>query len=125
MAVYVAVATAFAVGFALRAWSYRWWAAFAVSCLVVPVFILGVVLLQLDGWEWWSIALIFGGLYGAAAGGLGVLVAAVAKNGMEGLKGNPSIPRYENRYPRAITAYSNNSSLVRTFAEPVSPESGD
>ena len=79
MAALVTIALAFVLGFVLRAHGHKWWRALFASCLVVPLFIGAVVILRVEGWEWWPIALIFGGLYGAGAGAAGVLIASLWK----------------------------------------------
>ena len=79
VAALVAIACAFVIGFVLRARGWRWWLALAVSWLVVPTFVLGVALLQLQGSEWWPVAIIFGSMYGAASGALGVVIAAAIR----------------------------------------------
>ena len=79
MAAVVAIAAAFAVGLFLRARGHKWWRAFALSFLVVPLFIGVTVVLQLEGWDWWPIALFFGSMYGAASGAAGVLIASLLR----------------------------------------------
>jgi hypothetical protein len=76
----LAVISAFMVGFlfklkkrpTLRAWLY--------ACLVVPAFVLFaefVMPYQGGGASMWPVALVFGGIYGAIAGGAGVGLAAL------------------------------------------------
>lgn len=79
LAVVTAVAGAFFVALMLHLRGWRWWQGWLVSCVVVPLFVLGTVVLRLDGWEWWPVAILFGSIYGAIAGGFGVLVAVVLK----------------------------------------------
>jgi len=75
----VAIACAFVIGFILCARGFRWWFALAISWLVIPTFVLGVAFLQLQGYEWWPVAIIFGSMYGAASGALGVGLAAAIR----------------------------------------------
>jgi ABC-type Fe3+ transport system permease subunit len=79
LAAIIAIALAFAVGFALRMRGRQFWVAFCASCLVVPVFMFATVVLKLDGWDWWPVAIIFGSLYGAISGALGVLAAMLVR----------------------------------------------
>ena len=79
MYAYIATGVTFVVGFVLRARGWRWWPAFCVSCLPAPIFVAAIALMKLEGWEWWPVAIIFGSLYGAASGALGVIAATVVR----------------------------------------------
>ena len=70
VAAYFVIASAFVIGFTLRALNWRWWFAWVTSALVVPIFVLAIVLMKIEGWEWWPVAIVFGSIYGAAAGAL-------------------------------------------------------
>jgi hypothetical protein len=75
----IAVFVAFLLPFALVRNRLRPLFAWLVSCLVVPGFVLFVeVVLPYSGGgaSMWPIALGFGAIYGAAAGGIGTLIAA-------------------------------------------------
>jgi hypothetical protein len=74
---YATLVLAFLVGLGFRVLRWRWWSAWLASCAVMPAFILFaefVLPYQGGGASMWPIAMIFGGIYGAMAGGLGVIV---------------------------------------------------
>lgn len=76
----LATAIAFLLAFALRAAGMHAILAWLASCLVVPG-ILFVVEYMLPGGSdaspMWPIALFVGGIYGAAAGGVGAIFASL------------------------------------------------
>ncbi len=77
MAALAAIVGAFFVGLALRSLKWRGWVAWLLSCAVVPAFILFaefVLPYEGGGASMWPIAMFFGGIYGAIAGGFGVLI---------------------------------------------------
>ena len=74
---YATLVLAFFVGLGLRVLRWRWWLAWLGSCTIVPAFVLFaefVLPYQGGGASMWPIAMFFGGIYGAMAGGLGVIV---------------------------------------------------
>ena len=76
----VATGIAFMLAFALRAAGLHVFLAWLASCLVVPgvLFIVEHVLPgHGDASPMWPIAMFVGGIYGAAAGGLGALFASL------------------------------------------------
>ncbi len=79
MAAYLALLSAFVVGAALCARTQREARSWLASCTVVPAFVLVsefVLPYSGGGASMWPIALVFGGLIGALAGGAGVLLAS-------------------------------------------------
>lgn len=79
MAAYLALFSAFVLGAVLCARTQRLARSWLASCAVVPVFVLVAEFVLPDaggGASMWPIALVFGGLIGALAGGAGVLLAA-------------------------------------------------
>ena len=79
MPVIIAILTAFIVGLLVRLRGKNLFIAWLLSCCVVPVFILFaefVLPYRGGGASFWPIALFFGRIYGAIAGGLGVIIAS-------------------------------------------------
>lgn len=79
MAAYLAVFGAFVVGGLRCALTKRKMLSWLASCIIVPAFVLiaeFVLPYQGGGASMWPIALIFGGLYGAIAGAVGVGAAS-------------------------------------------------
>jgi hypothetical protein len=75
----VAIFVAFVLPFALVRNRVRLLFAWLVSCLVVPGFVLVlefVLPYSGGGASMWPIALVFGALYSAIAGGVGTLIAS-------------------------------------------------
>lgn len=79
----VAIALAAAVAFML-AWRLgRPLLAWFVSCAVVPASVLYAEFMlpyQVGGASMWPVALVFGGIYGAAAGGMGTALGSALRN---------------------------------------------
>jgi hypothetical protein len=76
----VATGIAFLLAFALRAAGMHATLAWLASCLVVPavLFVVEYVLPGgADASPMWPIALFVGGIYGAAAGGVGAIFASL------------------------------------------------
>lgn len=75
----VAIAVAFILAFALRAAGRHLALAWLASCCVVPAWVLLVeyVLPGNSRAAMWPITMFVGGIYGAAAGGVGALFAAL------------------------------------------------
>ncbi|MCC6210886.1 MAG: hypothetical protein IT513_07570 [Burkholderiales bacterium] len=81
-----AAAVAFFLAFALRAAGMNLALAWLASCCVVPAFVLitEIALPDSRGSAMLPIALFVGGIYGAAAGGVGALFASLlAKRGAD------------------------------------------
>jgi hypothetical protein len=79
MAAYLALLLAFVVGAVLCARTQREARSWLASCTVVPACVLVsefVLPYSGGGASMWPIALVFGGLMGALAGGAGVLLAS-------------------------------------------------
>ena len=75
----IAIFAAFLVPFVLVRGRFRPLVAWLVSCLVVPAFVLFVEVAlpySVGGASMWPIALAFGAVCSAAAGGVGTLIAA-------------------------------------------------
>ncbi|MBI2999980.1 MAG: hypothetical protein HYY46_16245 [Deltaproteobacteria bacterium] len=76
VAAFAAIAGAFVLGGVLRYLKWHWLLAWAVSCTIVPAFVVFVEFVlpyEGGGASMWPVALLFGGIYGATAGGFGVL----------------------------------------------------
>lgn len=86
MPVIVALALAFLTGLVLTLKGYKPLNAWLLSCCILPAFVVFAEFLmpyQGGGASMWPIALFFGTLYGAAAGGAGVGIAWLVRDHSE------------------------------------------
>lgn len=82
MPVIIALFCTFLFGMCFTAMKYNPVYVWFASCLLIPVFVLiseFIIPYQGGGASFWPIALILGGLYGAIAGGFGVLIGLLLK----------------------------------------------
>jgi hypothetical protein len=76
--IFVAIlAAAFGTGFVLRYLGMAWFVAWLIASLVIPTFLYVSELAHPTGW--FSVAALFGGIYGFALGGAGVFAAWVIR----------------------------------------------
>jgi hypothetical protein len=80
MTAILSVAGAFVLGLVLRRLSVHWVPAWLVASCIVPLYVLVAAFIHPSvalGATMWPLEILFGGLYGAAAAGIGVFVGSI------------------------------------------------